>query len=144
MPSTAAVGVFVLGVAAAFAAVASRGFQPAVPRHSDATAALELVTLEHDSDADSFIVRGIVRNSAAVAVVGLTAAVSVFGPERALITTGYAAVAAPSLAPDEETPFVVIVSNPGAVDRYHLSFRTAAGVMRHLDHRVHGTLAGLS
>jgi hypothetical protein len=142
--STAAVGVFILGAAAAFVAVASRGPQRAVSRRSDATAPLELVALEHDRDADSFIVRGIVRNSAAVAVIGLNAAVSVYGPEGELITTGHAAVAAPHLAPGEETPFVVIISNAGTVDRYHLSFRTAAGVVPHLDRRVHGVLAGLS
>jgi hypothetical protein len=136
--------VFILVAAAAFVVVTSRGPQRAVSWRSDVSAPLELLALEHDSDADSFIVRGIVRNSAAVAVVGLTAAVSVFGPEGALITTEYAAVASSSLAPGEETPFVVIVANPGTVDRYHLSFRTAAGVMRHLDRRVHGALAGLS
>jgi hypothetical protein len=103
-----------------------------------------LLALEHDRDADSFIVRGIVRNSADAAVIGLNAAVSVYGPEGELITTGHAAVAEPNLAPGEETPFVVIISNAGTVDRYNLSFRTAAGVMPHLDRRVHAVLAGLS
>jgi hypothetical protein len=144
VPSTAAVGVFILGAAAAFVVVTSRGPQRAVSWRSDATAPLELLVLEHDRDADSFIVRGIVRNSAATAVIGLNAAVSVYGPEGELIMTGHAAVAAPHLAPGEETPFVVIVSNAGAVDRYHLSFRTAAGVVPHIDRRAHSVLAGLS
>jgi hypothetical protein len=144
VPSTAAVGVFILGAAAAFVVVTSRGPQRAVSRPSNLTAPLELVALEHDRDADSFIVRGIVRNSAAATVVGLSAAVSVFGPEGELITTGHAAVAAQELAPGEETPFVVIISNADTVDRYHLSFRTAAGIVPHLDRRAQGVLAGLS
>ena len=43
-----------------------------------------------------------------------------------------------------ETPFVVIVARAGDVDRYHLSFRTAGGIVPHLDRRQHGVLAGLS
>jgi len=144
VPSTAAIGVFILGAAAAFIVVTSRGPQRAVSWRSDVTAPLELVALEHDRDAESFIVRGIVRNSAAAAVTELNAAVSVYGPEGELITTSHAAVAAPSLAPGEETPFVVVISNAGTVDRYHLSFQTAAGVVPHLDRRAHGVLAGLS
>lgn len=144
MPSTAAVGVFILGAVAGFVVVAGRGPQRAVSLPSDVTAPLELIALEHDRDADSFIVRGIVRNSAAAAVSGLTAAVSIFGPGGELITTGHASVAARDLAPGEETPFVVIISNAGTVDRYHLSFRTATGVMPHLDRRAAGVLAGLS
>jgi hypothetical protein len=138
-------GVFVLGAAAALAVVASTGPHRSVPRRSNTVGApLELVALEHDRDADSFIVRGIVRNSAANAVTGLTAEVSVFGPDGEFITTGRAAVATVSLAPGEETPFVVIVSSTGKVDRYHLSFQTAAGVLPHLDRRAQGVLADLS
>jgi hypothetical protein len=143
--SPATAGVFVLSAAAAFIVVAGWGPHRAGPRRSaESVAPLELVALENDRDADSFIVRGIVRNSAGAAVVGLTAAVSVFGSEGTLITTGYAAVAARSLPPGEETPFVVVVSNAAAVDRYHLSFRTTAGVLPHIDRRVGGMLARLS
>jgi hypothetical protein len=144
VPSTAAVGVFVLGVAAAFVVVTSRGPQRAVSRRSDLRAPLELVALEHDRDGDSFIVRGIVRNSAAAAVIGLVASVSVFGPEGEFITTGQSVVDTSNLASGEQAPFVVIISNAGPVDRYHLSFRTAAGVVPHIDRRVHGALADLS
>jgi hypothetical protein len=136
--------VFILSAAAAFVVVAGWGSHREVPRQSAAPAPLELVALEDDRDADSFIVRGIVRNSAGVSVAGLTAAVSVFGSAGELISTESAAVAAPRLPPGEETPFVVIISNAAAVDRYHLSFRTAEGVMPHIDRRVHGVLAGLA
>jgi hypothetical protein len=144
VPTTATAGVFVLGAAAAFIAVAGWHPKGRVPLPSTGSATLELVALEDDRDADSFIVRGIVRNSAGATVVGLTAAVSVFGSEGTLITTGQAAVAAPILRPGEETPFVVIVSNAAAADRYHLSFRTVAGVMPHVDRRARAALTGLS
>ena len=83
---------------------------------------LELVALEHDRDGDRFIVRGMVRNPATAAVDGLVVAVSVFDRDGDLIGSGDAAVEASRLAAGAETPFVVIVSGAGDVERYHLSF----------------------
>jgi len=105
---------------------------------------LELVALEHDRDGDRFIVRGMVRNPATAAVDGLVVAVSVFDRDGDLIGSGDAAVEASRLAAGAETPFVVIVSGAGDVERYHLSFRAAGGTMPHLDRRARGVLAGMS
>ena len=146
-----AAGVFVAGAAAAFVVVTGIDARHPAPcanvtagAQRPAGAPLELVALEHDRDGDRFIVRGIVRNPAAAAVSGLLAAVSVFGRDGGLIASGQAAVASPRLAAGAQTPFVVIVPDAADVDRYHLSFRTAAGVVPHLDRRAHGVLAGLS
>ena len=147
----AALGVFVVGAAAAFAVVAGHGPSGLVPSRPDcppvaqasANAPLELLALEHDRDGDRFIVRGIVRNPTGPAIDGMAAVVSVFGRDGALITTGRAAVAAPTLAAGSETPFVVIVPGADDVDRYHLSFRTAAGIVPHLDRRARGVMARL-
>ena len=147
----AVVAVFVVGAAAAFAVVAGRGWQRAVPAHPDtpavaqtsASAPLELLALEHDRDDGRFIVRGIVRNPTGVTIDGLTAVVSVFGRDGGFITSEGAAVAVSTLGPGTEAPFVVIVSGANDVDRYHLSFRTAAGIMPHLDRRARGVMAQL-
>lgn len=147
----AAAGVFVAGAATAFVVVTGIDSRHAAPC-SNATAGalrsagapLELVALEHERDGDRFIVRGIVRNPAAAAVSGLLAAVSVFGRDGGLVANAQAAVASPRLAAGAQTPFVVIVRGAADVDRYHLSFRTAAGIVPHLDRRAHGVLAGLS
>jgi hypothetical protein len=59
----------------------------------------------------------------------------VFGPNGLPISSAHAAVAAPRLPGGAETPFVVIIADVGEIGRYHLSFRTAAGVVPHLDKR---------
>ena len=147
----AALGVFVAGAAVAFAVVAGSGPRrfgtirtdgpPAA--QASANAPLELLALEHDRDGDRFIVRGIVRNPTEVAIDGLAAVVSVFGRDGGLITSGRAAVPVSTLEPGAETPFVVTVSWADDVDRYHLSFHTAAGIVPHLDRRARSVMARL-
>jgi len=147
-----ALGVFVVGAAAAFALVTGHGPRGVVPSAQDrpavaqasANAPLELLALEHDRDGDRFIVRGIVRNPTGPAIDGLAAVVSVFGHDGGLITTGRAPVFVSTLAAGSETPFVVSVPGADSVDRYHLSFRTAAGIVPHLDRRARGLMARLS
>jgi hypothetical protein len=144
----AAASAFVVAAAMAFAAAGGTVWRRA---HADQSAALarqagplELVALEHDRDGNRFIVRGIVRNPATVEVDGLVAAVSVFGANGAEISSGHAAVAAARLPRGAETPFVVILTDVGEVDRYHLSFRTAAGVVPHLDKRASSLMTELA
>lgn len=142
--------VFVVAAAAAFTVMGSSGSRcadvdRATPFSRQAVAGpLELVALENDRDGDRFIVRGIVRNPATAEVDGLVAAVSLFGPDGLLISSGHAAVAAARLPGGAETPFVVIVADAGDVDRYHLSFRTAAGVVPHLDKRASSVVTDLA
>jgi hypothetical protein len=150
LAGAAALGVFVVCAAAAFAVVAGRA-GTVIPSRSDrpaaaqgsANAPLELLALEHDRDGDRFIVRGIVRNPTAATIDGLDASVSVFDRDGRLISSGRAAVAVRALAPGTDTPFVVAVSDADDVDRYHLSFRTAAGIVPHLDRRVRAVMARL-
>jgi hypothetical protein len=147
----AVVAVFVVGAAAAFAIVVGGSWHSVVPRHDDAPAVaqasanapLELLALEHDRDGGRFIVRGIVRNPTGTAIDGLTAVVSVFGHDGGLITSEGAAVAVLTLGPGTEAPFVVIVSGANDVDGFRLSFRTAAGIVPHLDRRARGVMAQL-
>jgi hypothetical protein len=148
MTASGAFIVFILGTGAAFV-VTRVSVQHSMPCETadvegPERAPLELVSLENDRDGDRFIVRGMVRNPATAAVDGLVAAVSVFDRDGELIDSGHAAVEAPRLAAGAETPFVVIVSGAGDVERYHLSFRAAGGIVPHLDRRPRGVLAGLS
>ena len=148
MTAAGAFIVFSLGAAVAFV-VTGAAVRPARPYATPGIshperAPLELVSLEHDRDGDRFIVRGMVRNPANAAVDGLVATVSVFDRDGELIGSGRASVEAPRLAAGAETPFVVIVAGAGDVERYHLSFRAAGGIVPHLDRRARGVLAGLS
>jgi hypothetical protein len=144
----AAVCLFVAAVAAAFAVTTAR--RPRAVSSAAGTsrvasqAPLELIALEHDRDGDQFIVRGIVRNPAAAAIDGLAAAVSAFNRDGGLVATQQAAVAAAHLAAGAETPFVVTIPGAGGdIERYHLSFRTAAGLVPHLDRRASRVLAAV-
>jgi hypothetical protein len=147
-----AVGVFLVGAVAAFTVAGGYRQRGPAPCGGDGretaraslVAPLELIALEHDRDGDRFIVRGIVRNPAAEAVDGLVASVSVFGRDGAMLTSARAAVAASKLASGAETPFVVVISGVDQVNRYHLSFRTAAGVVPHLDRRGRVASSGLA
>jgi hypothetical protein len=147
----AALGVFVAGAAVAFMVGAGSGpgrfvsvrTDRPVAAQASANASLELVALEYDRDGDRFIVRGIVRNPTGAAIDGLAAVVSVFGRDGGLITSGRAAAPVSTLEPGAETPFVVTVSGADDVDRYHLSFHTAAGIVPHLDRRARSVMARL-
>jgi len=146
---TAAGAFIVFGLGAAVAIAVTGAVRRTVPYGTagislQERAPLELVLLEYDRDGDRFIVRGMVRNPAAAAVDGLVVAVTAFDRDGELIGSGHAAVEAPRLAAGAETPFVVIVAGAGDVERYHLSFRAAGGVVPHLDRRARGVLAGLS
>jgi hypothetical protein len=145
----AVVGAFIAGAAAAFAVVTGTVPQRVLSLSVDGpavapaatSAPLELLALEHDRDGDRFIVRGIVRNSTAAAIDGVTAVISVFGYDGRLITSESGVLAVDTLAAGTETPFMVILPGADAVDRYHLSFRTPSGIVPHLDRRARGVMA---
>jgi hypothetical protein len=58
-----------------------------------------------------------------------------FDRNGTFITSGRAPIEFLSLAPGDESPFRVSVPNVGEVGRYRVSFRTEAGVVRHVDRR---------
>jgi hypothetical protein len=97
---------------------------------------LELIALGHERDADSLIVRGVLRNpSQGVEVDALTAVVMLFNRDGGLIGTGRAAVEAAKLLPGGETAFVVTVPGASNVERYRVSFRNDDHVVPHVDQR---------
>jgi len=116
---------------------ASRTAAPA-PSHAEARLALplELIALGHERDADSLVVRGVLRNpSNGVEVDALTAVVMLFNHDGGLIGSGRAAVEASKLLPGGETAFVVTVPGAGNVERYRVSFRNSEQVVPHVDQR---------
>jgi hypothetical protein len=146
----AALGVLAVGASAALAVVLGGAGRSSVvePRSkaaqrasaaADRTAApapLELIALGHERDADSLTVRGVLRNPAGGTEVSqLTAVVLLFNHDGGFVTSGRAAVQAPTLEPGAETTFVITI--PGVVDvgRYRVSFRTEDGVVPHVDRR---------
>jgi hypothetical protein len=99
-------------------------------------APLELVSMRHQREGTTLTVSGLVRNPAAGAAVnGVIAVVFAFDRNGGFVASGRAPLDFSSLAPGDESPFVVAVPNVSDVARYRVSFRTGRGIVRHVDRR---------
>jgi hypothetical protein len=104
---------------------------------------LELVALRHKREAESLTISGLVQNpKSGVPQSRLVATAFVFGPDGAFLTSSRAPIDIRTLAPGDESPFVVTVPVNGDVSRYRIGFRTEDGaVVAHVDKRTPDTLA---
>jgi hypothetical protein len=113
--------------------------RPAVHARAVATqsAPLELLSLRHTQDADGLTVSGVVQNPrGGVAMSHVVATVLLFAADGTFLTNGRAEVDYATLAPGEESPFVIKVPVSGSVARYRVGFRRPDGtVIAHVDRR---------
>jgi hypothetical protein len=100
-----------------------------------ADSSLELLSMKHEREGDALTVTGLVRNGGNAAAQRLIAVVFAFDRDGNFVASGRAPLEFLSLAPGDESPFRVSVPNVGDVDRYRVSFRSEAGVVRHVDQR---------
>ena len=136
-------------VAAALAAVLGLGGYAAAALSSlavnapAATAPLELLSLQHTQEGSTLTVTGLVRNPrTGVAKAQIFAAAVLFGTDGNFLTSGRAALDFTSLAPGDESPFVIAVPVNGTVARYRVGFRAPDGsVIAHVDRRAESTAA---
>lgn len=112
-------------------------------RPASATAAtvmavpLELVSLRHETQGETLIVSGLVRNpSSGGSVKGLTAVAFSFDRQGTFLASGRAPIDYQQLGAGEESPFSVSVPQSSGVARFRVSFRTDAGIVPHLDRRA--------
>jgi hypothetical protein len=99
-------------------------------------APLELVSMRHERDGDALTVQGLVRNPRnGRRVTRVTAVVFAFNRAGEYVASGRAALDFTTLEAGDESPFVVKVPGVKDVGRYRVSFRTEAGVVRHVDRR---------
>ena len=99
---------------------------------------LSLVALRHEQHGDgTLVISGVVRNpSGAAAREKLFASASLLDATGGLIATARAPLDFTTLAPGDESPFVIRVTAASGVARYRVSFRDAAGApVAHLDKR---------
>ena len=97
---------------------------------------LELVSLRHDRQNTKLAVSGLVRNPVTGRPVEhLSAVVFLFDPQGTFMTSATAPVDFIKLGVGDESPFVVALDAPANVARYRVSFRTAEGVVPHIDRR---------
>jgi len=96
---------------------------------------LGLLSMRHVREADALTVTGLVRNGGSGSADRLIAVVFAFDRSGNFLASGRAPIDFLSLAPGDESPFKVSVPNAGEVGRYRVSFRTEAGVVKHVDRR---------
>jgi len=102
------------------------------------TVPLQLLSLTESTDADgTFVVTGLVGNPAAGHTAqNVCAVVYLFDREGRYFATGRAGIDLASLAPGDQSPFVVKVPNGSAASRYRVGFREPDGaVVAHVDKR---------
>ena len=139
-----AVGAVMAAVVIAALAVANRPSTPsrsnqsaaAAARGATADAPLELVSMGHTRVGETLTVTGLVRNPHAGGDVSrISAVVLAYNRAGALVATGRAPLDITTLAPGDESPFVVRIPGVAEVARYRVSFRTERGIVRHIDRR---------
>lgn len=113
------------------------GFDAVEPVAAGEAAPVELISMRHAREGDTLQVSGLVRNPRGGRMIGGVAAeVLTFDRHGTSLGTANAPLDFVSLAPGDESPFVVTIPNAGGVGRYRVSFRTAGGVIRHIDRRA--------
>lgn len=104
---------------------------------------LELLSLQHTQRNGTLIITGLVQNPrSGPSLSRVQATVLVFGRDGALLTSGRAPLDYTTLAPGDESPFVVRVAAAGNVSRYRVGFRGQDDrVLGHVDRRDPDALA---
>ena len=102
-----------------------------------ARASLELVSLRDTRQQGSLSITGLVRNVDAVASMQrVTVTAYTFDDKGLFLASGKALIDVTSLAPGDESPFVITVPVTGTVARYRIGFRGEDGrVIAHVDKR---------
>jgi len=137
----AAIGVMTIAIVVG-SLVGYRTHGSAATAISSAPAPLELMSMRYQHEGTNLTVSGLVRNpTGGSSVNGVTAVVFAFDRNGGFVASGRAPLDFGALAPGDESPFVVTVPNVNDVARYRVSFRTGAGVVRHVDRRSAPVLA---
>src|SRR5687768_6355098 len=110
-------------------------------------APLELLSLSHRTEAEDFVVAGLVQNpSDGRLASSVMAVVYVFNARGEYFASGKASLEFAPLAPGAESPFIVRLPKTSGVTRFRVGFRAQDGtVVAHVDRRgqpVGGTVGG--
>jgi hypothetical protein len=108
--------------------------QPVVSPHAES---LELLSLQAARDGSTLAVSGLVRSRAEEPLTTVTAVVSAIDAKGRPVGRGTVPLAA--ILPRRESRFVVTITDAGEAARYRVSFRSATGVIRHVDRRAERT-----
>jgi hypothetical protein len=117
----------------------------AAPEAAHPAAGLELLSLRDSRAESSLTITGMVQNPRAGALLSRVAVTAyAFDDKGAFLASGRALIDVTSLAPGDESPFVVTVPVTGTVARYRIGFRGEDGrVIAHVDKRQQSPMAAL-
>jgi hypothetical protein len=144
-------GLALIGASAVlFAMTASKTRAPApagtalsAPAAEQSAVGLELLSLRDARTPDSLTITGMVQNPRAGSLLTRVAVTAyAFDDKGAFLASGRALLDVTSLAPGDESPFVVTVPVTESVARYRIGFRGEDGrVIAHVDKRQQGPIA---
>ncbi len=105
---------------------------------------LELLSLHHTQHTRSIVITGHVQNPrGSTPLTHVVATAMVFGVDGTVLSSARAPVDFTTMAPGDESPFVVTVPVLGEVTRYRIGFRSADDrVIAHVDRRTPEGFAG--
>jgi hypothetical protein len=95
---------------------------------------LELLSLDASRQGSTLAVTGIVRSRAEEPLTAITAVVSAIDAKGRPVGRG--SVPLDAIHPRGESRFVVTIQDVNEAARYRVSFRSATGVIRHVDRRI--------
>lgn len=108
---------------------------PAAATTAASPESLELLSMRHTRAGKSLVITGLVRNAGSAAPEAITAVILIFDRDGSFVASGRAPLEFARLGAGDESPFQVTIPDVSGVGRYRVSFRTAAGVLRHVDRR---------
>jgi hypothetical protein len=116
-------------------AMMSDRYEPPPPRVvSPHAESLELLSLQAARDGATLAISGLVRSRADEPLTTVTAVVSAIDAKGRPVGRG--SVALTTILPRRESRFVVTIGDVSDAARYRVSFRSATGVIRHVDRRT--------
>jgi hypothetical protein len=134
--ATMAIVIVVLAAMSSRGTPASSSSPAPVAASNRQGAPLELVSMRHTREGNTLTVSGLVRNPrSGSATMRVSAVVFAFDRDGTFVASGRAPLDFTTLDPGDESPFVVTIPNVTSIGRYRVSFRTEAGMLRHVDRR---------
>jgi hypothetical protein len=116
-------------------AMMSDRYEPSAPRVvSPHAESLELLSLDASRDGSTLAVSGLVRSRTEEPLAFVTAVVSAIDAKGRPV--GRASVPLADIMPRREARFVVTIADVTEAARYRVSFRSATGIIRHVDRRA--------
>jgi len=97
---------------------------------------LELLSMRHQRDGDTLSITAVGTPTHGTVALSSGNVVFTFDTAGNFVTSGRAPLEFGTLAPGDESPFSVTIPHVGSVARYRVSFRSATGIVRHVDRRA--------